>query len=123
MIFGQGSMRCHPYLYEELQLLQAEDPKAALNPFDTMLFKHLGYTFNRTARSFAYAFSGGSSAAPQSAVDFTRPYYKIINRLSANFALTADMCLGLLQVILNARKCFLAVWLISMPICLLRRQS
>jgi len=96
MIFGQGSMRCHPYLYEELQLLQAEDPQAALNPFDTMLFKHLGYTFNRTARSFAYAFSGGSSAAPQSAVDFTRPYYKIINRLSANFALTADMCLGLL---------------------------
>ena len=96
MIFGQGSMRCHPYLYEELQLLQAEDPKAALNPFDIMLFKHLGYTFNRTARSFAYAFSRGSSAAPQSAVDFTRPYYKIINRLSANFALTADMCLGLL---------------------------
>jgi acyl-CoA dehydrogenase len=96
MIFGQGSMRCHPYLYEELQLLQAEDPKAALNPFDHLLFKHLGYTFNRTARSFAYAFSGGSSAAAQNAVDFTRPYYKIINRLSANFALTADMCLGLL---------------------------
>lgn len=96
MIFGQGSMRCHPYLYEELQLLQAEDPKAALDPFDNLLFKHLGYTFNRTARSFAYAFSSGSSAAPQSTVDFTRPYYKIINRLSANFALTADMCLGLL---------------------------
>ncbi|WP_338841074.1 acyl-CoA dehydrogenase [Acinetobacter lwoffii] len=96
MIFGQGSMRCHPYLYEELQLLQAEDPAAALNPFDNLLFKHLGYTFNRTARSFAYAFTGGSNAAPQSAVDFTRPYYKIINRLSANFALTADMCLGLL---------------------------
>lgn len=96
MIFGQGSMRCHPYLYEELQLLQAEDPAAALNPFDNLLFKHLGYTFNRTARSFAYAFTGGSSAAPQSAVDFTRLYYKIINRLSANFALTADMCLGLL---------------------------
>ncbi len=96
MIFGQGSIRCHPYLYEELQLLQAEDSAAALNPFDNLLFKHLGYTFNRTARSFAYAFTGGSSAAPQSAVDFTQPYYKIINRLSANFALTADMCLGLL---------------------------
>lgn len=96
MIFGQGSMRCHPYLYEELQLLQAEDPVAALNPFDDLLFKHLGYTFNRTARSFASAFTGGSNAAPQSAVDFTHPYYKIINRLSANFALTADMCLGLL---------------------------
>ncbi|TQR69614.1 acyl-CoA dehydrogenase [Acinetobacter sp. RF14B] len=96
MIFGQGSMRCHPYLYEELQLLQAEDRTAALQPFDNLLFQHLGYTFNRAARSLAYAFSGGSSNAPQSATDFTRAYYKVINRLSANFALTADMCLGLL---------------------------
>ncbi|ATO18186.1 acyl-CoA dehydrogenase [Acinetobacter sp. LoGeW2-3] len=96
MIFGQGSMRCHPYLYEELQLLQAQDRDAAQETFNDLLFKHLGYTFNRTARSFAYAFTGGSGAFPQSAVDFTRPYYKIINRLSANFALTADMCLGLL---------------------------
>ncbi|KGT47111.1 MULTISPECIES: acyl-CoA dehydrogenase [Acinetobacter] len=96
MIFGQGSMRCHPYLYEELQLLQAEDKDAAMQSFNELLYKHLGYTFNRTARSVAYAFTGGSGAAPQSSVDFTRPYYKIINRLSANFALTADMCLGLL---------------------------
>jgi Domain of unknown function (DUF1974). len=42
MIFGQGSMRCHPYLFEELQLLQAEDKNAALNTFNEMLFKHLG---------------------------------------------------------------------------------
>ncbi|ANF81464.1 acyl-CoA dehydrogenase [Acinetobacter sp. NCu2D-2] len=96
MIFGQGSMRCHPYLYEELQLLQAEDKNTALDQFNDMLFKHLGYTFNRATRSFAYAFTGGSSDTPQSSVDFTLPYYKIINRLSANFALTADMCLGLL---------------------------
>ena len=96
MIFGQGSMRCHPYLFEELQLLQAEDKNQALNTFNDMLYKHLGYTFNRTACSFAYGFFGGSSDASQHADDFTRPYYKIINRLSANFALTADMCLGLL---------------------------
>ena len=96
MIFGQGSMRCHPYLFEELQLLQAEDKDKALKTFNDMLFKHLGYTFNRTARSFAYGFTGGSSDAPQSATEFSLPYYKIINRLSANFALTADMCLGLL---------------------------
>ena len=96
MIFGQGSMRCHPYLFEELQLLQAEDKNTALYHFNDMLFKHLGYTFNRTARAFAYGYIGGASDTPQSANDFTRPYYKIINRLSADFALTADMCLGLL---------------------------
>ncbi|NNH39550.1 acyl-CoA dehydrogenase [Acinetobacter terrae] len=96
MIFGQGSMRCHPYLFEELQLLQAEDKNTALNTFNEMLFKHLGYTFNRTACAFAYGYVGGSSDAPKSADEFTHPYYKIINRLSADFSLTADMCLGLL---------------------------
>lgn len=96
MIFGQGSMRCHPYLFEELQLLQAEDKDTALNTFNEMLYKHLGYTFNRTARSFAYGYIGGPSDASEKSDDFSRPYYKTINRLSANFALTADMCLGLL---------------------------
>ncbi len=33
MIFGQGSMRCHPYLYEELQLLQAEDSGSGSKSF------------------------------------------------------------------------------------------
>ena len=96
MIFGQGSMRCHPYLFEELQFLQAEDKNTALKTFNDMLFKHLAYTFNRTARAFTYGFTGGSAHASENADTFSRPYYKIINRFSANFALTADMCLGLL---------------------------
>lgn len=96
MIFGQGSMRCHPYLFEELQLLQAEDQDTALNKFNDLLFQHLGYTFNRAARALAYAFTGGSSDAPEAADQFSLPYYKKINRFSADFALTADMCLGLL---------------------------
>lgn len=96
MIFGQGAMRCHPYLYQELQLLQSEDKKDAKNKFDDMFFKHLGYTFNRGAKSFVAGYFGGSSKAPTLADHFSRPYYKKINRLSANFALTADMALGIL---------------------------
>ncbi|TCM65230.1 acyl-CoA dehydrogenase [Acinetobacter calcoaceticus] len=96
MIFGQGSMRCHPYLFDELQLLQAEDTQAAVERFNEMFYQHMGYTFNRAARSVLYGFTGGSGKASAQADDFSRPYYKIINRLSSNFALTADMCLGLL---------------------------
>ncbi|MCU4360054.1 MULTISPECIES: acyl-CoA dehydrogenase [Acinetobacter] len=96
MIFGQGSMRCHPYLFEELQLLQSEDKNNSVKKFDDLLFKHLAYTFNRGARSFAYGWTGGSSDAPQSADQFTSSYYKTINRFSANFALVSDMSLGLL---------------------------
>ena len=96
MIFGQGSMRCHPYLFEELQLLQSEDKSTSVKKFDDLLFKHLAYTFNRGAKSFAYGWTGGSSDAPQSVDQFTTSYYKTINRFSANFALVADMALGLL---------------------------
>ncbi|WP_336009239.1 acyl-CoA dehydrogenase [Acinetobacter calcoaceticus] len=96
MIFGQGSMRCHPYLFEELQLLQSEDKSTSVKKFDNLLFKHLAYTFNRGAKSFAYGWTGGSNDAPQSVDQFTASYYKTINRFSANFALVADMALGLL---------------------------
>ncbi|WP_445404616.1 acyl-CoA dehydrogenase [Acinetobacter vivianii] len=96
MIFGQGSMRCHPYLFEELQLLQAEDKAAAFKEFSPLLFKHLAYTFNRAAKSVAFSITGGSDEGSKQADDFSKGYYSTINRFSADFALTADMALGIL---------------------------
>ncbi|NWK82973.1 acyl-CoA dehydrogenase [Acinetobacter sp. SwsAc4] len=96
MIFGQGSMRCHPYLFEELQLLQSDNKESALKKFNTLLFKHLAYTFNRAAKALAFGLTGGSKVGSSSADDFSKPYYAMINRMSADFALTADMALGIL---------------------------
>jgi len=96
MIFGQGSMRCHPYLFEELQLLQSEDKESAFKTFSPLLFKHLAYTFNRAARAAAYSITGGLDKGSQQADDFSKAYYSKINRFSADFALTADMALGIL---------------------------
>lgn len=96
MIFGQGSMRCHPYLFEELQLLQSDNKESALKKFNTLLFKHLAYTFNRAAKALAFGLTGGSKQGSSAADDFSKPYYAIINRMSADFALTADMALGIL---------------------------
>ncbi|WP_277560176.1 acyl-CoA dehydrogenase [Acinetobacter beijerinckii] len=96
MIFGQGSMRCHPYLFEELQLLQSEDKASSLKQFNSLLFKHLAYTFNRGAKAVAFGITGGNSDGSVQSDDFSRPYYATINRMSADFALTADMALGIL---------------------------
>lgn len=96
MIFGQGSMRCHPYLFEELQLLQAEDKAVAFKEFSPLLFKHLAYTFNRAAKALAFSITGGSDEGSKQADDFSKSYYSKINRFSADFALTADMALGIL---------------------------
>ncbi|MCC2667037.1 MAG: fadE 2, partial [Gammaproteobacteria bacterium] len=44
IIFGQGAMRCHPYVLKELQAAQEEEPKAALHQFDDDIFGHLRFT-------------------------------------------------------------------------------
>lgn len=97
MIFGQGAMRCHPYLFDELQTLQAEDQKQGLDDFDEIFFKHMAYTFNRAVVTLVNSVTGGHfTPAPNTATEFTKPYYKTINRFSSAFALTADMALGIL---------------------------
>ncbi len=56
MIFGQGAMRCHPYVKQEIELANTPD---ALNEFDAVLQKHLGYSIRNVVRSFAYGLTRG----------------------------------------------------------------
>lgn len=91
MIFGQGALRCHPYLFDEMEAL-ASDGQEALIRFDCLLFSHLGYTANRKMRLLAYALSGGRIApAPAGASAFARPWYRSISRLSTALAFTSDI--------------------------------
>src|SRR3546814_10334190 len=47
MIFGQGAMRCHPYLYDEMQTLNETDEAAALTRFDELLVAHAAHSLDR----------------------------------------------------------------------------
>lgn len=107
MIFGQGAMRCHPFLYQELQTLQVEDKDhaAAVEKFDHLFFRHAGYTLNRTLRAFALGLTGARLAgAPASATPFTRRWYQRIEHFSAALAATADMTLAILGGDLKRRE-------------------
>src|SRR3546814_6740364 len=42
MIFGQGAIRCHPWVLKEMQAAQDPDREAALRAFDHALFSHIG---------------------------------------------------------------------------------
>jgi acyl-CoA dehydrogenase len=55
IIFGQGAMRCHPYVLRELQAAQDEDDERGLIEFDDALFSHIGYAISNAARSFFLA--------------------------------------------------------------------
>ncbi|MEI7189536.1 acyl-CoA dehydrogenase FadE [Dickeya dianthicola] len=99
IIFGQGAIRCHPYLLNEMAAAQDNDLKA----FDRALFGHLGHIGGNTMRNLWLGLTNGrTSRAPVS--DATRRYYQRLNRLSANLALLADVSMGVLGGSLKRRE-------------------
>ena len=92
IIFGQGAMRCHPYVLRELQAAQDENTDKGLIEFDDALFSHIGYAVGNMARSFFLALTHAKfSRVPLNTP--TRRYYQNINRYSAAFALATDFAM------------------------------
>jgi acyl-CoA dehydrogenase len=95
MIFGQGAIRCHPYVLKEMQALSITDRGEQLKTFDRLLFGHIGFGISNAVRSFAMGLTG--SRLGESAGDaYTRRYYRKLDRYSAALALCADVFMGVL---------------------------
>lgn len=92
MIFGQGAMRCHPYLYGELVAAENPNHKAGLREFDKLLFTHGGYLISNKVRAWLLGISNGRLAATPGQGP-TKRYYQLLARYSAAFAFAADMAL------------------------------
>lgn len=89
IIFGQGAIRCHPYILAEMTAAQDSDKKQGLKAFDKALFGHIGYTISNFARVlFLNLTAGRLVAAPGDKQ--TKYYYQQFTRFSAVFALVAD---------------------------------
>lgn len=105
MIFGQGAMRCHPFLFEEMQAMQMSDQNAGLEKFDQLFIRHLGHVLRNLLRTKVYAFTGSRfSPVPANADRFSTPWYQRINLLSASLAVTADFALAILGGNLKRRE-------------------
>jgi acyl-CoA dehydrogenase len=92
IIFGQGAVRCHPFVLKEMEAAQDQDFERALNNFDRHLFGHIGYAVSNAARSFWLALTHARySNVPVSGP--TARFYQHINRFSAAFALAADVAM------------------------------
>lgn len=95
MIFGQGAIRCHPYVLKEMQALSIADYGDRLRTFDRALFGHIGFGISNAVRSFTLGLTG--SRFGETAGDaYTRRYYRKLNRYSAALALCADTFMGVL---------------------------
>jgi acyl-CoA dehydrogenase len=103
IIYGQGAIRCHPFVLPEMQAATDEDTDRGLIEFDRALFGHIGYAISNLARSFFLALTHAKfSAVPLNTP--TRRYYQNINRYSAAFALASDFAMLTLGGALKKRE-------------------
>ena len=95
IIFGQGAIRCHPYLVKEMEATAIEDQSEALQAFDSALTGHLSHFVMNLSRAFIYGLSGshlaGSPRKGRLAI-----YYRRLGQMSAAFAVVSDLALMML---------------------------
>jgi acyl-CoA dehydrogenase len=103
IIFGQGAIRCHPYLLKEMLALEEEDQDRALRDFDEAFWGHVWHSTKNFFRAWGRAWTGGLFA-PAPAAGTATPYYRQIARYSSAFALTADLALLTLGGALKRRE-------------------
>ena len=92
IIFGQGAIRCHPFVLKEMEAARNPDAQAGVEQFDTALFGHMGFTISNSVRSLVMALTlarlrGVPDHGP------TRRYYQHIERFSASFAFAVDVAM------------------------------
>src|SRR5579862_8976826 len=92
IIFGQGAIRCHPYVRREMSSVVDPDRKRGVAEFDRALFGHIGFAVSNAVRSLLMAFTlARFQKVPESGP--MHRYYQHIERFSASFAFVTDLAM------------------------------
>ncbi len=91
IIFGQGAMRCHPYVFAELEAARLTDATEALVAFDKAVMKHVAFGISNVVRSLVLGLT--SSFLVRTPTSKMKRYYQQATRFSSAFALIADVSL------------------------------
>ncbi|MET0219700.1 MAG: acyl-CoA dehydrogenase [Tardiphaga sp.] len=92
IVFGQGAIRAHPYLLQEMNALSDPDKARGLDAFDRSFWQHVGHSVTTLFRAWGRSWTRGVLAPAPDAGDATM-FYRQLSRYSAAFALCADMAL------------------------------
>ncbi|RDI46044.1 acyl-CoA dehydrogenase [Aquicella lusitana] len=89
IIFGQGAIRCHPYVLAELEAAQLTDNKAALAAFDKAVIRHMAFGISNVIRSLVLGLTGSYIVhAPKGKL---KRYFQQATRFASAFALITDV--------------------------------
>ena len=95
IIFGQGAIRCHPFVLKELEAAKQSDKELAAADFDTALFGHIGFTLSNAARALWLGLSN-SRFVKAPVKDDSAGYYRHLTRFCSAFALVTDIAMLIL---------------------------
>jgi acyl-CoA dehydrogenase len=99
IIYGQGAIRCHPYVQSEMAAIASRDVVA----FDKAFFGHIGHTIGTAVRAKLFAWSGELLAASPVG-GAAAPWFRRLARQSAAFALISDFAMVTLGGTLKRRE-------------------
>lgn len=88
IIFGQGAIRCHPYLLKEMTIALA--PELDVAAFDTVLQQHIKFTIDNVFRTIVLGLLGGRFAKASVSLGHQRAQ-QAITRMSHALALVSDI--------------------------------
>lgn len=103
IIFGQGAIRCHPYIQAEMKAMSEPNEIAGIKHFDEAILKHLKYAISNKLRMFFHALTNGFFCDAPKDVLF-KSYYKQLGRMSVALAFISDVALILLGGKLKRRE-------------------
>jgi acyl-CoA dehydrogenase len=99
IIYGQGAIRCHPFVREEMEAAAARD----LARFDGAFLGHVGFVLANAWRAWRLGLSNGRTARPRMGGEASVVMGRL-SRLSAAFALTSDVAMLTLGGSLKRRE-------------------
>lgn len=103
MIFGQGAIRCHPYIVDEIEAAGMEDEEQAVRAFDDVFYNHMAHTTRNALRSFVLGLSHGW-LEPVPGRGGLQRYYRQLARFTSAFAVLTDVTLLTIGGGLKARQ-------------------
>ena len=85
IIFGQGAIRCHPWVLKEMKAARED----SIDAFDEAFWGHIKFTISNAARALWMGLTGAVGLPAPACVD-TKRFYQQMTRFSSAFALLAD---------------------------------
>jgi len=92
IVFGQGAIRCHPYVLKEMEAVSNPDYPQALKDFDKAFCAHVWYSSCNLIKLYWHSLTGTIFCSSPAASNWSK-YYKNLSFASLALACCADIAM------------------------------